>query len=63
MNCTHPVLYEIEGHLKCIICGARIAADSDETAKVNPSQEEETAPEQPKNAVKRNPKKKSREVR
>lgn len=58
MNCTHPVLYEIEGQLKCIICGARIAADSDETAKVNnPAQEEEPAPEQPKNAVKRNPRK------
>lgn len=58
MACTHPVLYKIKDDLKCIVCGAVIASDSDETAKVdNPAQEEETAPEQPKNAVKRNPRK------
>ena len=55
MACTHPVLYKINDELKCIVCGAVIAPDSDETAKVdNPAQETETAPEQPKNAVKRN---------
>lgn len=55
MACTHPVLYKIKDDLKCIVCGAIIAPNSEKIAKVdNPAQDTETAPEQPKNAVKRN---------
>ena len=54
MECTHPVLYKIKDDLKCIVCGAIIAPNSDETANTDKdTQATETAPKQPKTANKR----------
>lgn len=58
MACTHPVLYKIKDDLKCIVCGAIIAPNSDETTNMSKdTQATETAPKQPKIGVKRNSRK------
>ena len=44
MNCSHPVIYHIDGHLKCIECGAVLDAPA-EPVKENEKADDGGEPE------------------
>lgn len=61
-NCTHPVIYKIDGHLTCIVCKSKLDQIPDPVVAVTeevPAPEEETQVPEEVPAPEEKPKKRS----